>query len=136
MTGIARLVTFADLRVGDAHCMSVSLRQEAMLADGRRLLLLDDRGWTSSLHGTPEDDAADIWALTSIEEIEETAQVVVGPDEAFDGRSPEDMEADHWAQIADVLRQQGVLVDARELGQLPHDVVLSEQLLALLDRDP
>jgi hypothetical protein len=32
--------------------------------------------------------------------------------------------------LADVLRQQGVVVDGLELKQLPHDVVLSERLLA------
>jgi len=30
--------------------MSVSVRHEAVLMDGRRLLLLDDRGWSSSLN--------------------------------------------------------------------------------------
>ena len=68
----------------------------------------------------------------SAEEIEETARVVVGPDEPFDGRSQEDMETDHWASLAEVLRQQGVVVDARELKRLPHEVVLSERLLARL----
>ena len=33
---------------------------------------------------------------------------------------------DHWAALADVLRQEGVDADARELRILPHDVVLSE----------
>jgi hypothetical protein len=32
--------------------------------------------------------------------------------------------------LADVLRKQGVVVDALELKRLPHDVVLSERLLA------
>jgi hypothetical protein len=40
------------------------------------------------------------------------------------------MEADHWASLAAVLRRQGVDADALELGRLPHEVVLSEQLLA------
>ena len=40
------------------------------------------------------------------------------------------MEADHWASLAAVLRRQGVEADALELGRLPHDVALGEQLLA------
>ena len=38
------------------------------------------------------------------------------------------MEADHWAQLSGVLRQQEVLIDAEELSRLPHDVELSERL--------
>ena len=78
----------------------------------------------------------DIWAVTSVEEIVDTARVVVGPDEPFGSRSHEDMAADHWAQLAEVLRQQGIVADALELKRLPHDVVLSERLLARVDHDP
>lgn len=68
--------------------------------------------------------------MTSVEDIEETARVVVGPDEPPDGYSQEEMDASHWAYLAGVLRQQGVVVGAEELKRLPHDVVLSERLLA------
>jgi hypothetical protein len=70
--------------------------------------------------------------MTSVADIEATARAVVGPDEPFDGSSREAAEAGHWAYLAGVLRQQGVVVDAGELSRLPHDVVLSERLLALV----
>jgi hypothetical protein len=128
---VTRLVTFVDVDdyVADARRMSVSARHEAVLANGRRVLLLDDRGWSAS--GPPN-----IWAVTSVEEIVDTALMVVGPDEAFGGRSREDMEADHWAQLTEVLRQQGIVLDALELKRRPHDVVLSERLLARVGHDP
>ena len=45
---VARLVTLLDLDGGaGARSMSVSARHEAVLADGRRIVLLDDRGWTT-----------------------------------------------------------------------------------------
>ena len=44
------------------------------------------------------------------------------------------METGHWNTLAANLRAQGVVVDARELRQLPHDVVLSDRLLARLGR--
>jgi len=146
MPGVARLVTMVDVDDdgADARRMSVSARHEAVLVDGRRLLLLDDRGWSSSLRlwvaEMPDsdclrEDVPDIWAVTSVEDIEEAARCVVGPDEPFDGRTQEDMEADHWAFLSEVLRQQGTVVDARELRRLPHDVVLSESLLARVGRD-
>ncbi len=94
-----------------------------MLADGRRLLLLGDRGWTERVHG-----ATDTWPVTSVEEIEADARVVAGPDEPFDGQSQADMEVDHWAYLADLLRQQDMAVEAADLRELPHEVVLGERL--------
>ena len=44
------------------------------------------------------------------------------------------MENDHRNALAENLRAHGVVVDARELRQLPHDVVLSDRLRARLRR--
>ena len=139
VTTVARLVTVVDVRdvESDAHTMSVSARHEAELADGRRVLLLDGRAWTSTLmrmripdDGVAREDVTDIWAVTSVEKIEQSARTVVGPDEPFAGSTREELEDGHWAHLSDVLRQHGVVVDASELKQLPHDVTLSERLLA------
>ncbi|MBA2640998.1 MAG: hypothetical protein H0U77_13625 [Nocardioidaceae bacterium] len=105
----------------DPREMSVSALHLAVLDDGRRLTLLDDRGWAA--HGPP-----DIWRRTSVKEIESNARTVVGPDEPYGSHSQADMQADHWAYLAGILREQGVLVDAEELSRLPHDVELSERL--------
>ena len=128
---VVRLVTFVDVTndVADHRRISVSALHEAVLADGRRGLLLDDRGWSAS--GPP-----DIWARTSVEEIVFTARTVVGPDEPFGGRTYEDMAIDHWAQLAGNLRPQGIVIDPSVLRQLPHDVVLSERLRARLAGHP
>jgi len=107
MAAATRLITLVDVddSAADDRQMSVSARHEAVLADGRRVLLLDDRGWSSTaLTATwgegPDDGAgreqADVWALTTVEDIEESARVVVGPDEPPDGYSREEMEASHW----------------------------------------
>jgi hypothetical protein len=142
MSAVTRLVTFVDLAdgVGDTRQTAFSARHEAVLLDGRRVLLLDDRGWTwSSLiavqAGASDRDSTreqqpDIWATTSVEDIEQTARMVVGPDEPTDGYSQQDAEQGHWAYLSDVLGQHGVVVDALDLRRLPHDVVLSERLLA------
>jgi hypothetical protein len=140
MSVVTRLVTLVDLRDNDlGGQMSFSARHEAALEDGRHLLLLDDRGWSTSLLRTTADsdsaeDVPDFWDVTSREDIEETARQVVGPDEPFDGHAQEDMERDHWTYLAGILRQEGVAVDADELKGLPHDVVLSERLLVLPGR--
>ena len=128
MTRLVTLVEVDDI-VADPRQMSVSARHEAILTDGGHVLLLADRGWSAS--GPP-----DIWARTSAKRIADTARMVVGPDEPFGGRSHEDMEADHWASLAAVLRRQGIDADVPELGRLPHDVVLSEKLLARIGHKP
>jgi hypothetical protein len=137
MPRVVRLVTLADVgEDADGRRISVAARHEAVLEDGRRLLLLDDRGWASTWGGAGATEVADIWALTSAHDIAETTRVVVGPDEPFGGRSQDDMESDHWNALAEKLRADGVAADAGELRQLPHDVVLSDRLVARLGRRP
>lgn len=129
MPAVTRLVTFVDVdSQGPTDTISVSARHEVELEDGSRVLLLDDRGWGSS--GS--------WATTSEADLEETARMVVGPDEPSDGSSYERMDADHWAFLQRIAQQQGVVVDAAELKRLPHDVVLSQRALSRLAgaRDP
>lgn len=111
----------------DPRTMSCSALHLAVTDDGRRLVLLADRGWTAS-------GPADIWRHTSVEELESTARTVVGPDEPFGDRSQADMAASHWAYLADVLREQGVVADASALEQLPHDVELSDRIRTRLTR--
>jgi hypothetical protein len=42
------------------------------------------------------------------------------------------METDHWNALAEILRAQGVVVEAGHLKRLPHDVELSDRLRARL----
>ncbi|WP_205304736.1 hypothetical protein [Nonomuraea montanisoli] len=120
MTAVTRLVTFVDVDDQAAGTVSVSARLEAELVDGTRVPLLNDRGWGSSQG----------WAATSVADLQETARTVVGPDEPFGGRSQEEMEAGHWASLQQIAQREGVVVDAATLRRLPHDVVLSRQVLA------
>ncbi|MFJ9417240.1 hypothetical protein ACIRPT_24050 [Streptomyces sp. NPDC101227] len=127
MTVVTRLVTHVDLDDGatGARQVSVSARLEAVLADGRSLVLLNDRGWSWRTSGPVA-----IRARISVEDIEKDARMVVGPDEPSDGETHEQMAAGHWGFLARILRQQGAEVDAQELERLSHDVVLSERLRA------
>jgi len=103
-----------------ADTISLSALHLAVLDDGRRLTLLDDRGWG-------ESGPADIWKLTSVAEIESTARMVVGPDDD-DARTV----TAHWAHLATVLGTHGVHVDAGQLQLLPHDIELTAQVRARL----
>lgn len=107
--------------VYDPSEMSFSALHLAVLEDGRRLTLLDDRGWTVS--GPP-----DLWQETTVEEIANDARTVVGPDEAYGDHSRTEMAEAHWASLASTLRRHRVLVDPKELSSLPHDVELTERV--------
>lgn len=124
---MTRLVTFVDVDAGavDDGQISLSARHEGVLTNGGRVLLLDDRGWSTS-------PSSDDWVAFAVEDIEKTARTVVGPDEPFDNRLQKDMEADHWAHLAKILSHQGIDVDASELARLPHEVKLGQQLLRRL----
>ncbi|GAA2736417.1 hypothetical protein GCM10009867_21060 [Pedococcus aerophilus] len=125
---MTRLVTSVEVddAVADPRRLSVSAIHEAVLSNGDRVLLLNDRGW--SISGPP-----DVWSSMSVAEIANTARMVVGPDEAFDGYSQEDMKASHWAFLAAVLRRQSAAdIEGPALRELPHDVVLGKRLLARL----
>ena len=55
MTAVARLLTLVDLmdqhdEGTDARRLDVSARLEAVLADGRRIVLLHGRGWSELGH--------------------------------------------------------------------------------------
>jgi hypothetical protein len=141
VTRPVRLVTSVELDdAGDPQAQHFSALHEAVLADGRRVTLLDDRGWSgqafrfdgSTAHPIAAPEA---WSSVTREEIEREARMVVGPDEAFGGRSQEDMEDDHWAHLADVLRARGITIEPAELRRLPHEVLLGERLLAALVRE-
>lgn len=135
MTGVTRLLTSVDIDDADddgpnAHRMSVTARQEAVLEDGRRVVVLDDRGWSGSLTAAPGEGVPDVWAFETAEDLERTARDVVGPDEPGPDNTQAEMEAGHWETLARTLREKGVEVEAAELRQLPHDVELSTRLRA------
>jgi hypothetical protein len=148
MAVVARLRTFVDISDEDddgpdARRMSVTARHEAVLTDGRRVLLLDDRGWSEQLGAwgvEPSEQERElvqlpgVWVTETVEDMERTARDVVGPDEPFEGHTKADMEADHWDSLARVLQQEGVEVEAAQLRGLPHDVELSDRVLARIGR--
>ncbi len=127
-----RLVTFIDIQAAAGaelnadRRMSISALHQLELVGGRRVTLLDDRGWSSS-------GPSGIWSYGSLEDLTKTARMV-GPDEPPEDRSPEDEAAMHWAQLAAYAQAQGVHVEPGELAALPHDVEISPEIRARVGR--
>ncbi|WP_157474713.1 hypothetical protein [Parafrankia sp. EUN1f] len=107
----------------DPRVLRFQVEEFAVLSDGRRLTLTADRGWSSSLVGSPTTD--DAWSFLTLAEVTETVLVVVGPDEG-----DQTTDAHPWALLAERLRAQDVDTTPGALRDLPYEVVLSERLQA------
>ncbi|WP_436759125.1 hypothetical protein [Streptosporangium sp. V21-05] len=121
MTTVVHLETTVDLDEradSDPRRVSVSATLSAVLDDGRRITLLDDRGWGGT----------GLWETTTAGEIEDTSRTVVGPDEPAENQTYEEVAAAHWTHLAAVLGGHGVAADPDALRTLPHTVVLSDRL--------
>jgi hypothetical protein len=141
VTVIVRLATFVDIdddADSEASGLSFSARHDAVLADGRRVVLLDDRGWTQSIltfgdHAlSTREGRRSPWEFVTRERLEENARDVVGPDEPYGNSTRAETEEGHWATLAARLGNVGVDADWTELPALPHDVEFSVRLLARL----
>jgi hypothetical protein len=145
MAAVERLETFVDLDPAndpgpDARSNWLTALHEAVLTDGRRVLLLDDRGWGGTVnvswdHEPSEEERRQAenmsaWAFETVEQLKREARFVVGPDEPLPSETQAEMEAGHWNMLASTLARHGVEVQGAELSRLPHDVVLSDRVLA------
>jgi len=139
---VVRLLTLVDLEEDNARAgtLSFSAVLSAVLDDGRRIVLLDDRGWTQSVmlysdRKLPREALDAVgrrqrWLSVTAESVEEHARSVVGPDEPYGEYSPVVMAEAHWSFLARVLDDEGIAIDPAVLGSLPHDVELSDALSA------
>ena len=129
MRSVTHLVTVVELDDGTngPRSMSVSALHLAVLDDGTRRILLDDRGWSE---GGPDG----LWERMTTEEITDTALTVVGPDEPDGDLTADQVTQAHWESLAERLRAQGVAVDGAELRRIPHEVELGQRLRARLGR--
>lgn len=125
MTHVRRLITTVDEQIcgpkrkSVGRTLSVSALHEAELDDGSRVLLLDDRGWSSSA----------LWSESAKQEIIDTSRDVVGPDEPYGDQTYEEAALAHWEYLAAVLARAGIIVQGAKMRLLPHDVILTRQVM-------
>jgi len=105
--------------------VSFEVHEFAELADGRRLTLHEERGFTTSGGPAPSD----MWRYLTLEHLERDVRTTVLPDD-------DDTQDEHpWEWLAGRLHVHGVEATADELRLLPYDVVFSERLRARVVAD-
>jgi len=110
---VARLGALAELETRDRPGMDVSVAEFADLADGRRLLLHRERGFsTSATHMSAEHAQQDV--LTTV--------------------LPDDAEVtgdEHpWDWLASLIRRHGIPVTAEQLKAVPYVIEFGPRLSA------
>jgi hypothetical protein len=109
--------------IGDSdRQLTLRVAEFAVLSDGRRLTLHDERGFDTRLSGTG-DAPVDPWDRLSLEQLERNVRTTVLGDDA------EATGDEHpWEWLAGLLRASGVDASPGELARLPYDVVFSPRL--------
>ena len=96
--------------------VSFVVHEFADLADGRRITLHEERGFTTSAQ----------WRYLTLDDLERDVRTTVLPDD-------DDTQDEHpWGWLAELLHVRGVDATAEELRLVPYDVVFSERLRARL----
>lgn len=95
---------------------------KAQLENGQCILVLDDRGWSTSEN----------WSRAEPSAIRETTLTVVGPDEPAPGASRAQALRDYWKCIRSFLAAQGIHLSIEELMALEHEVRFGPRLQRLL----
>ncbi|HEX6443984.1 MAG TPA: hypothetical protein VF053_02770 [Streptosporangiales bacterium] len=132
MAEVERLVTVVEEDASPGSDEAFTALLFAVLTDGSRILLLGDRGWAQTIirAASAPDVVEPAPSVLHRQDIEETARMVVGPDEPRPGVDAETEAAAHWRHLAGSLARHGVAVTGDELRALPHDVELSDALAA------
>ena len=107
---VVSLGAWGDLEEGPGGGTSCTVREFALLSDGREVTLADDRGWTSS---------APLGRI-SLSHVVRNVYDVVLPDDA-----EQTGEEHEWQGFEQRLREAGVAVTRDELRALPYRVFLS-----------
>jgi hypothetical protein len=109
--------------------ISFVVHEFADLADGRRLTLHEERGFTGWTMASRGSAPGDQWRYLTLENLERDVRTTVLPDD-------DDIQEEHpWEWLAGLLHVHGVAATPEELRLLPYDVVFSERLRARIVAD-
>ena len=114
---------------GYVGSLSFSVAEFADLADGSRLTLHNERGFTSGVMTSGRGRyRGDPWRFHTAESIRSGVLSTVLPD-----NDEEDPEQHPWAWLAELIGRHGITVDAESLKNVPYQVEFGERLLQRLN---
>lgn len=102
---------------------SFRVHEFADMADGRRLTLHEERGFSMVVKVTGQSAPGEPWQSLTLEALERDVRTTVLPDDDTPDEHP-------WEWLAGLLRTHGVEASPDELRFLPYDVVFSQRLRA------
>jgi hypothetical protein len=124
VTGLVIICELDDPPPGNSRpCMSMNMTQYLRLSDESMIRLDMDRGVSSFQHG---QSAAVSWKRSASDVIAEVLTLVKGDDVAQPDSFP-------WDDYARAARLRGIAVDAEALRDLPHTVLLSDELATIYE---
>ncbi|WP_146070000.1 hypothetical protein [Cryobacterium sp. Y29] len=123
VTGLVIICELDDPAPGNSRpTMSMKMTQYLRLSDESMIRLDMDRGVSSFKHGP----GAVSWKRSAADVIAEVLMEVRGDDEAKPDSFP-------WEAYAEAAQLRGISVDAEALRELPHTVLLSDQLATIYE---
>jgi hypothetical protein len=131
VAAVVRLGAECELTRESGPELAFRVTEFADLADGRRLVLRADRGFTSRLHGPGADEPGAAWRHETLAGLADDVLATVLPDDA-----EETGEEHPWRELAGLLRDRGVAVAADELRRVPYVVELGDRVRARLPSAP
>jgi cytochrome oxidase assembly protein ShyY1 len=120
--GLGAICDLGPQRPDDARAESFSVSEFVTLQDGRRVILHEDRGFTTALRSTGRTDPGELREHTTIESLTRDVLNVVLPDDDVPA------ESHPWAWLADLARARGLNVSADDLRSLPYEVTFTDDV--------
>lgn len=123
VTGLVIICELGDPPRGNSRpTMNMKMTQYLRLSDESMIRLDMDRGVTTFKYGYAEPLS---WKRTSADVISEVLTLIQG-DEPDPGSFP-------WEEYAQAARLRGIVVEAETLRDLPHAVLLSDELATIFE---
>lgn len=125
VVGLGAWCDLAEARVADQREAHFSVGEFAVLGDGRRITLHNERGFGGRLSRN-----ADYWLYQTEESVKRGVLTTVLPDD-------DDTQDEHpWEWLVTLCRARGIETTVDELKAVPYEVVLSERMVDRLPPEP
>jgi hypothetical protein len=122
VVGLGAICDLGPQRPDDARSQSFSVSEFVTLEDGRRVILHEDRGFTTALRSTGTPDPGDLRDHTTLEDMTRDVLNVVLPDD------DEPAEDHPYSWLADLAQARGLNVTADDLRSLSYEVTFTDEV--------